>query len=512
MSSEHTTTTPAKAPLSRGKALLHELRGLSRNPAMVALVVVILLFSMTAVAFLDANNPGATKAYSSAYYYSNGSYYFEFYAYNQFGHGLGGISFSMVVGNISNGALASREGSTSAEGFLSFSVALPEGNYLFSGIAGSSTNPFFWTNSPTSFSVTTTPTVPPDQIEGLGVPLAGRVDISKDLTQVPALLVFFPLPGLSPQSPVSVYYKVVNLINGLGGPLPEGSMIRLGEATSPVSLFPLIIQPTENGSELNVQVEVFSSQGTLLWTDTNQAVLSFYPIITQSSVDGAFDSFASGSFIPAIGILSTFVAFLIFGRERASGAMQSVVVRPVTREGLVLSRFLGSLLLLLAGVLAGLFLADALGRGTTGFYVSGTTLAETFVGAVVVSGFFLGLTMAVTQATRRSGPVLLLGVGLFAFFDFFWGSITSGVASILGLAPGVSGYDRFLVNVTFFNPFGFAQLVQMYFSGTIASLDPTSAHSAAYYGIGLPALAIAAVVWIVPLVLVATLLARKADY
>lgn len=487
--------------------------GVWGNPAFVALVVIILLFSIPVVTFFDSISPAATRTYSSAYYYSEGSYHFEFFAYNQFGHGVKGIPFSMTVSNASSGReLANPVGSTDAEGFLSFTVNLVEGEYQLSGIAGPAENPFYWSNSPGTWMTYTSPTIPPGQIEGLGVPLTGMVDISKDLTQVPGLLVFFPFPGLSPQSPVSVYYKEQDIIDAGIRPLPESSMIRLGEATSSVTTFPLILQPTANSSRLNVQVELFSTQGTLLWIDTNQSVLYFYPIITQNSVDSSYLSFALKSFIPTVSILSLFFAFLVFGRERTSGTIQSVIVRPVTREGLLFYRFLGTLFLVLAVTFVGLLAADALGRFTTGFYTSWPMVVEAFLGALVASGFFLALTVVFSQATRRSGSVLLLGAGLLALFDFLWGSITEGIASYLGLAIGVSGYDRFLVNMTYLNPLDFAQLIQMYSVGNITSLDPLSPHSAAYYGIGLPSLTIAAIAWIVPLVLVGALLARRADY
>ena len=508
-----TVTHPKKerhrAPLSGWRAFLHEQKRLLRQPGMMVVIIVIALFLLVAVGGLNPYEPQPSVSYSSAVTYGEGSYIFSFFAYNQFGQGVSGVPFSLTVSpmNYSNTYSRTASGATNSEGMLQLTATLPLGNYTADGYAGPQSNPEFFQRG-LEYWFANLSLARPGELEPTGGPITGAVDIAKGFTQTPGLQVFYPLPSISPTNPAYVYYKEVDLQN-FEQILPESAMSRLGAIHSSLSVFPLTLPMTQNSTSLDLQVELFSASGQVLWTDTNQTVGLFYPINSAESVSKGMSTFVDNFFTPFLGLIAFVAAYITFGRERVSGVLQSVVVRPVTQEGVVLRRYFSLLATLLVTAGLTLLLADGLAKVATGFYVQWTVLPSGFAGAVVVCTFFSALTFLMTGAIRRAGPALMLGIGLFVLLYVFWGNVTSIITVAAGVFPGTPASQILAVHLEFDNPLYYSTLVQYYAASSVPYL--TIPPGPSQYGITFSSLLVAGVVWTVPPVIALASVFRRVD-
>jgi ABC-type transport system involved in multi-copper enzyme maturation permease subunit len=219
----------------------------------------------------------------------------------------------------------------------------------------------------------------------------------------------------------------------------------------------------------------------------------------------------------AIPILAVFMAYLTYGKDKTGGVLESVLARPVTRGGLLMSRFLGNTIAILIAVAASILIFDA---GVYSYYAKGLPLGNIagLIWTYLVEGSaFIGMVYLFSQLMRSQTAVLGISIALFLVFVLFWNTITSivllevfheGLASLASLQGTVisdfispAGYGR---NVTLYLGKQFTGLST---AGTIEniSVDPAS------YGVTLGTLLAGGVAWMVLPIVGAYFSARKFD-
>jgi ABC-2 type transport system permease protein len=334
------------------------------------------------------------------------------------------------------------------------------------------------------------------------------VSDSKDAS-IPRLLIFWAGDGLSPPVGCRVYYKVnsgsmVDFSN-------DSSLEYLGTLEQYATIFPLPSDFSLTGSDA-ISLGLFSPNGTLLiWT----APFGNGEFVGQRAMLD-LDLFVSynyalvfGIFIPLVGILGAYDAY---GRDKTSGVLDSVLVQPISRSRLLLSRYIATVL--------PLSLAAALGVLIVDFFVhlyAGVFLSPSFVlgmaGAMAVeTAAFAGLTMLLSQFVKGSSGLIIISLMMFVALDLAWGVI------LPALQPLYGAMSASLVQLEIYsgmaNPSQFLSLTETFRQGTIY-LQTTVMGGlqipTASFGLTLWSLIADGIAWITLPLLIALHLAKRRD-
>jgi len=453
-------------------------RTLTRALALIIVVVVIIVALATAAEI--PTNPVIPRMYSGVLFYSDGAYHFDFYAFNEYGTPLQGIDYSVVVtSRPGNATLATLGGRTAANGSVEFSVALSGGPFNAAVEAGpQGFGPFapaYWTQGASRGNVSFG-TLTPGEIVPILSPITAALNLPTGFSGELALQVYYPALDASCGSGCSVYYALVNVDQGVT-PLAASSMVRLGSLSSSPQAYPLAIPPTNETNLLNVQVEIFSTSGSLIATDANSTASSFDPYVTPDTVgDGAFSTYFGYDMIFLIPLLAIVAAFSFYARDRLSGVLESTIVQPVTRLGLATSRFLGALIVLLAAVGAGTLLTDALILLRVGYTAAPSYMLSYYLGFAVFAFSFVGVVFLMSHLVRTVAPLFAVALGLYLFFSVFWNGLVTALE-----APSQAYYVasraglQLQVQASFLNPIQYPSLF-------LAGLTNTTPGIGAQYG------------------------------
>jgi ABC-type transport system involved in multi-copper enzyme maturation permease subunit len=305
----------------------------------------------------------------------------------------------------------------------------------------------------------------------------------------------------------SLYYKFINGTCYISqapvcgyvssqGDLGESNMTFLSNMTTYNQIFtPPQLEPNL-GNNSEIALGLFYPNGTAVTPTLYYLINQIYPTpqrITLEQSNQAVITFLTeifGAFIPLIAIIGSYNSY---GKDRISGVLESVLVQPISRRGLSISRFVSTF--------AGMAIAISISMGvveaivcyyTRSAFNSAILLAS--MGAYFVElGAFIGLMMLLSRVIKSSG--LLIGIGivwLFLVFDLFWNMLIQAATSISGAGFG-TGYFTYAIATDFLNPAQFVQLVVIYltsYSNWFGFISP------AQYGITIPSLAATGVLWV----------------
>ena len=507
----------------RGPVLLDIKRTL-RSKSVLVLMVVLIVLSATSIPNFAQSGSGAqspslgTQVFT---YYDLDGYHFLCFAWNTFGQPLSGITFHV---NVTAGmeTIHTGSGDTNSSGetefvipvafnatySVSISILQPNGQSI--GFS-EGTLPFSSVNPNGTVSIR----VPPGDAVGAwgnGIAVVGdSVNASKRNLHVTWVGKYGDAP-----TDYMLYYTFVNqsLDPSL---LNEANMHVLGNMDSFQNTF--ASPPVEHGlsSDAQLIVAVFYPNGTrILYVPF--AVTELYPAVTSSISITESNNILTGFFQEIFGFLIPLVAIIqaynSYGRDRISGVLDSVLVRPVSRLGLSLSKFISSFIALSVATLAGLGIDDIIAFYYTKSFVSSTLILPTALSLLVELGAFVGIVMLLSHVVRSSVALIGIGIGLFILFDFFWGSLVAAAAALFHVQTGTSGYFQILIASLFVNPAQFMSLVYTYlthdtnfvgFGGPYLALTPSA------YGITIVTIIIAGGLWVAIPLTIFLYLAVKRD-
>jgi|HubBroStandDraft_1064217.scaffolds.fasta_scaffold09385_6 ABC-2 type transport system permease protein len=462
----------------------------------VLIILVTVLVTFSAAAQVSANPPAAERMYSGALFYSDGAYRFDFYAFDEYGSPLSGITYAVdVTSQSGNSSVANLSGRTASDGMVILSAFLPRGSYDATIDAGPPNSGQYWTQGVSSGSVSFGILASGDVIPILS-PITSAVNLLTGFSGQLALQIFYPIPNATCDSGCPVYYSIVTTSGASPSPLPESAMSLLGVLKSPLQTFPLAIPPMNNSAAENVQVEIFSPSGSLIAVDANCAAASFNPYQVPSTVsDMALTTFENDMtyLLPLLAIVA---AFSVYARDRISGVLESTVVQPVTRQGLATARFLAVVIVLLSGLGTGMALSDELDYLAVGYYLLPSYFVSFYLGFAIALVFFVGIVFLMSHVLRSTAALLAIGMGLYLWFSFFWGTtITSFEASSRGYYVGTQSATGLQVNLDFFNPIQYPALFLSGITNTTPFAAAQYGGTAASWGITPIALGLSALMW-----------------
>lgn len=238
--------------------------------------------------------------------------------------------------------------------------------------------------------------------------------------------------------------------------------------------------------------------------------LSIYTPMTQDTLQSlVFNGIGPilGFLIPILGV---FAAYLTYGKDRATGVLESVLKRPATRQGLISSRFLANSVSIVVSVIVSMVIADLIIQH---YFSMGLTtyFSLFFIWTYIVEGLsFLAIIYMFTHIVKSQSALLGVSIAVFVVMALFWSIIPLTVLAVLNVSPTSSTYIFTSVAFNYASPSGYSSLVQFLFTKHIGLLSAIGANPASY-AVTEPLLMIAGVLWIVVPFGIAYYLAKKYD-
>lgn len=486
---------------------VYELRRALLSIPLIVLTVLIVLAAFGILATIASSLPAPSNfpEDSSAYFYTPGEYHFEFYAYTQSGSSIAGANFSLSVfpSNATPFAppasVATASGVTGSSGLVQLVVPLNESNYtvLYNWISPTDPNQAF---GPGFFIPVTPP--PSGTIALLNSPLSATVQTVHRFLLSNVLLVFYPGPNGTAPPDYQIYWAFSPNASQPPVPLAESSMHRLGSLTSPAQYFSLRV-PTPPGTGPSgtfpgisdyLQVELFSTSGRLVAMDTNQSASNFFP--PAGGAAGTAEAFGFGSsfmlfLVPLMAILAS---YSVYGRDRLTGVLEGVLARPVSRLGLVTSRYLAVAVALCLATTIAVASLDGLIAWVYGGLLPLYVALAIFAALLVEVGAFTGITFLLSHALKSAGALVGISLGLFALFTIGWLLIPNIIGGLTGTIF-TPGYERTLLELEFLNPVQFMGLTAALYFHMVSVGGSAAVTSPAAYGITLGSVVATGLAW-----------------
>ena len=306
---------------------------------------------------------------------------------------------------------------------------------------------------------------------------------------------------------VNLYYYVQNSSISTNPWLPSKEMTLYGQIGGfHNKVFTLPLNATANG--LDVIVELFPPSG------------GTQPIVTLSSAI-LYSSTSSGALLEAIlqvpyefliPILGIFSAYFYYGKDKASGVLESIITRPVTKGRIFASRFIGGAVSFLVALVVAEALSDIIIYKYTGSLLSSSYFFSILGGYLVEAIAFSGLIYLVSQFLKSQGGILGAGIGLFFVMVLFWSDLMALVLFALHVDSAVKSGVVAALALDTISPGTFPSLVIDLRSGVYGStLGIGQGYLASSVGITTVSVVLVGLAWLLIPALASFFLARSRD-
>lgn len=217
-------------------------------------------------------------------------------------------------------------------------------------------------------------------------------------------------------------------------------------------------------------------------------------------------------FVPILGIQT---GYATYARDRATGVLESILVRPISRSRLILSRYLAVVVASAAAIACALLFLDALNLLETGYALPADQLVGLYGALLAEAVSFAGVLFLIAHLLRSPGAILGSAVVVFVLIDVVWFFLLFFLGIIPLFTAGSSGVKTEamtrIVELEYSDPAGlpFLALVEVqggFFGGFIRPPG-----GLASVGLTPAGLILAGLFWSLLPFLLAFVLARKRD-
>ena len=491
------------------------------------IMIVLIVLATAAIAYSAASNastsvssPGSNAYLMPEIYPVSGGFKVVDLAVNGYGQPVPGLKITSEAMNASQkGIGVPGSGSeylnktTNPQGFANFTISKSWSGVIYSytnqytdGISVSNSTAFLTGNtSSSSFQ----PNFYPPGLESIGSSnLSGQAYLymfsvaSTVSSSHSDVFAYYAAPNGSLMPSEKVYYKVD--YTSFSFPLQNHTGMvyfkTIGGIKSTVFSVPL----NSTADNAYVTVALFNASSDTFSAGTAGVL---YKVVSAGSTLESVLSLPYEFLIPILGIFS---AYFYYGKDKASGVLESIISRPVTKGRIFMSRFTaGSLSFLFAiGVAEGI--ADLIIFRYTGSWISSHTFFSIALGYTAEAIAFSGLIYLTSQYLKAQGSILGTGIGLFFILALFWGLIIDVILfeSHVNLALKSSIVLR--VTLSAISPSFIPTLASdlntgVYSTGIGNSLPASSVGITAFSVVGV------GIVWIIVPFVISFLLARSRD-
>lgn len=166
-------------------------------------------------------------------------------------------------------------------------------------------------------------------------------------------------------------------------------------------------------------------------------------------------------FVPLLGIQS---GYSTYARDRASGVLETVLVRPVTRTRVIISRYLAVVLASAVGIGLAVGLVDGMNQAELGVFLPAQDTLGLFAALLVETVAYAGILFLIAHLVRTPGAVMGASVVSFVLIDVIWFFLLVFVALLLGGVNTTAGLKG-VVQLEYCDPSGFTFLMLAYAQG-----------------------------------------------
>ncbi|MBX8631263.1 MAG: ABC transporter permease subunit [Thermoplasmata archaeon YP2-bin.285] len=493
------------------KPILYEIRRvITGKSTLVILALMIAIPSLIAVSAAGVNSGNPVFINSEAYGWgSNGTYNLSVMLFNNYGSVVSGVRVTYSIGNRNITVMSDAQGfaNTTVHGITwnNLEISSPGQigygiNYTYSdaaqpgGAVGEMSLPVYQNQTNPYFINTTARTYGPS---GPVNSTFSQSRFSFEMMSVQnnprltGIILLYNAADVGGHVPVFLYYRpianstgeffgtgsVFYLNGGKSGKEPAGTayynesqMRYYSEYTSAAVTDIVPYNLTSHTNTTAYVFELFTSNGTeLAWAKIQ--------LINPFSGSGVSDLFFTADmpllsmFVP---LMATVAAYQTFGKDRATGALASVIVRPITRRALISSRFVSNFLSVSAASGLALVATSVIFEHYLGVYIPPGALLLSFWSLLVMAGAFTGIVYLASLLLRSTGQIMGAVIGLYIVLVILWvfpvPLIPLTVSSLLIREPvGTAAYASSLAGLYFISPAGYGFLSSS-LSGSVSSV------------------------------------------
>lgn len=302
--------------------------------------------------------------------------------------------------------------------------------------------------------------------------------------------------------PLNLYVSEVNLSN----PSSLNTTALIGNSAftfhasgfSHATFFP---SATAADKGMNYSVVATNTSGSLVTIENSKipgisilGPISIYIPLTQSELQSLIFSGTSVLLGYLIPLLAIFGAYLTYGKDRATGVMESIVKRPITRGEIIVSRFMSNSVAILGSVALSMLISALIIHHYLNLYPT-LSFDAYFIWTYVVEGLsFLALVYLFSHMVRSQGALLGAAIATFVVWDLFWSIIPIALLSAFGVSSSSDSYLLTQIAFNYASPAGYSTLITTFFTGKIGLIASASINPALFY-ITAPILITAGILW-----------------
>ncbi len=502
---------------------LYDLRRTLSGKFTITMIALIVLFTV-AIAFAAAStssssgaSPSSTAYLLPAVFDNNGTYKVVDYAIDGYGHPVPNLKIVSYMTYAYSGTGSSSgevqryvNGTTDANGYFNYSFTSSASfqdysynNEYIDGINASSSLISIVNVSSAQNSYFTLRSEGFSEGSNYAIWLY-PVDNQSNRAEQNIVLHYVPYSN-STLPTMGVYYNVTNP-GGFSFPISSTTNMTYFKTISGMNNALITLPLNRSDNNRFVVVELFNSTGVYVVGTVGH----FYSTVSASSFIEGFLQIPYEFLIPILGIFS---AYFYYGKDKASGVLESIITRPVTKGRVMASRFTGGAVSFLAGILIALALADLIVLKYTGSALSTSSFFSILVGYTVEAIGFSGIIYLVSQFVKSQGGILGIGIALFFLMSLFWADLMDVI--LFELHANLAARSGLVESIILdsISPSYYPTLVLTYHTGYLFSLLGLvgSNVTAASVGITLVSVAIIGIVWVVVPSLASFFLARSRD-
>lgn len=467
-------------------ALRYDFVRTMRSKSIMVSILAMILLSLVLVPIikLSAGQTFASSGDVAVVGYDSGTgYQFLAYSYNAYGLPVSGTQVNLTLTD--SGGTHNLGASTNSSGFASWTAAV--------GQTGTPVTYVLRTGGEARGGGTLPPFTRPGEVINLGGPALALVVDQADSSRRRALFMYEGPNGTLPTM-YGIYYNFSAQSGPGGSPLDKSQMTQLGSPTTFVSIFSL---PAIPGDATSVSLAAFDANGTML-TASQYSIASIGGATSPPTPEAAFASFSSTVLALVTPLMAILVAYNSYAKDRATGVLESVLARPITRRSLGVSRYLAFVFSIFVALVVTVGVMELISLSLLGKATSAAFAVSTIASLAVEAAAFTGIVMSLAQLIKSQGNMLLVAIGLWILLDFFWSVLTVLTASILGVQVGSGNFLGLTIQSSFFNPAQFYTLIGDYLAGVSATASGGASMpiSPATYGITPYTLGLTAAFWV----------------
>ncbi len=194
-------------------------------------------------------------------------------------------------------------------------------------------------------------------------------------------------------------------------------------------------------------------------------------------------SFMAGSMLSSSGlslflnffpIVFLYLAYVMLAKPKATGALEFILARPVTKWDLYMTRFLSGVLVALVSSAIFVVALDIASLALWGITFSPYILTIMFLALFVGLTAWYSFCYMIASGIKSSSGYLAISIVLYLLFAMFWGLIVFLIMMATGIGISTSGAESLSYKINLFNPVKISDLILYYMRlhyGLVSPID-----------------------------------------